>query len=174
MNEPVTTMVGNLVDAPEVRFTPTGKAVCKFRLACTPRRREGDDWKDGTTLWINVTAWAPFAENIADSNLTKGMQLVVMGTLEQRDWEHEGQKRSAIEMTAQAIGVSLQFATATPEKAKRSGGGGGGRGPDPWAGTDATPAGNGRPAGPPANADQARTAQAAQATVGATEPSTPW
>lgn len=127
MNEPVTTVVGNLADDPEMRFTDQSKAVCKFRVASTPRVRKGDQWEDGEPWFLTVTCWERLAEHVAAS-LKRGHQVVVCGTLRSRSWEDKdtGKKRSTVEMTAQAVGASLQFATV--EITKSTGGNGGGRG----------------------------------------------
>ena len=67
------TVVGNLTGDPELRFTPSGAAVANFRLAVTPRVREGDQWKDGETSFFRVNVWRQQAENVAET-LTKGIR----------------------------------------------------------------------------------------------------
>ncbi|HZD68760.1 MAG TPA: single-stranded DNA-binding protein [Actinomycetes bacterium] len=120
------TLVGNLTDDPELRFTPNGAAVANFRLAVTPRVREGDSWKDGETSFFRVNVWRQMAENVAET-LTKGARCIVVGRLRMRSWEtQEGEKRSVTEIEADEIGPSLKFATAKVERASRGGGGGGG------------------------------------------------
>lgn len=118
MNETMVTLVGNVGsnEGPELRFTPNGVAVAKFRMACTPRKRDGDKFVDGQSSWYTVTAWRQLAENVAES-LKKGDQVVVHGALSVREYEVDGQKRTSTEVDAYAIGVSLQFATAKPVKA---------------------------------------------------------
>lgn len=168
MNEITATIVGNLTDAPEMRFTDSSVAVCKFRVASTPRifNRDKQEYVDGVPTFMACTAWRQLAENIAASELYKGAQVIVHGALQQRDFEVDGQRRSVIEMTVYAIGPSLQYATATPVKTSK--GGGGKPGGDPWAGMETTKqAPNG--GGQPANADQARASQPA-----ASAPETPW
>jgi single-strand DNA-binding protein len=120
------TLVGNLTDDPELRFTPNGAAVANFRLAVTPRVREGDTWKDGETSFFRINVWRQMAENVAET-LTKGARCIVVGRLRTRSWEtQEGEKRSVTEIEADEVGPSLKFATAKVERASRSGGGGGG------------------------------------------------
>jgi single-strand DNA-binding protein len=117
-------LVGNLTDDPELRFTPNGAAVANFRLAVTPRVRDGDAWKDGETSFFRVNVWRQQAENVAES-LSKGARCVVVGRLRARTWETpEGEKRSSTEIEADEVAPSLKFATAKVERASRSGGGG--------------------------------------------------
>ncbi len=131
------TLVGNLTDDPELRFTPNGAAVANFRLAVTPRVREGDSWKDGETSFFRVNVWRQTAENVAET-LTKGSRCIVVGRLRMRSWETpEGEKRSVTEIEADEVGPSLKFATAKVERASRGGGGGGGGGGGDYAGSSA-------------------------------------
>jgi single-strand DNA-binding protein len=123
-------LVGNLTDDPELRFTPNGAAVANFRLAVTPRVRDGDQWRDGETSFFRVNVWRQQAENIAET-LQKGTRCIVVGRLRTRSWETpEGEKRSVTEVEADEIGPSLKFATAKIERSSRGSGGGGGD----WAG----------------------------------------
>jgi single-strand DNA-binding protein len=116
------TLVGNLTDDPELRFTANGAAVANFRLAVTPRVREGDQWKDGETSFFRVNVWRQQAENVAET-LTKGSRCIVVGRLRMRSWETpEGEKRSVVEIEADEIGPSLKFATAKVERSSRGGG----------------------------------------------------
>lgn len=122
------TVVGNLVDDPELRFTPSGAAVANFRIASTPRTfdRQTNEWKDGEALFLACSVWRQAAENVAES-LTKGMRVVVQGRLKARTWEtREGEKRTSFEIEVEEVGPSLKFATAKVARAQRSGGGGGG------------------------------------------------
>jgi single-strand DNA-binding protein len=128
-------LVGNLTDDPELRFTPNGAAVANFRLAVTPRVREGDSWKDGETSFFRINVWRQQAENVAET-LQKGTRCIVVGRLRTRSWETpEGEKRSVTEVEADEIGPSLKFATAKVERSSRGGSGGGGGGD--WAGSAA-------------------------------------
>ncbi len=145
--ETVITVVGNLVDDPELRFTPSGAAVANFRIASTPRsfNRQTNEWEDGEALFLSCSVWRQAAENVAES-LTRGMRVVVQGRLKARSYEtREGEKRTVFEIEVEEVGPSLKFATAKVTRATRGGGGGGysgggqqaGGGDDPWA----TPAG---------------------------------
>jgi single-strand DNA-binding protein len=162
--ETVITVVGNLVDDPELRFTPSGAAVANFRIASTPRTfdRQSNEWKDGEALFLSCSVWRQAAENVAES-LQKGMRVVVQGRLKQRSYEtREGEKRTVVELDVEEVGPSLKYATAKVARVQRSGGGGGygsqggGGGDDPWASNPA-PAQGGQ--GAPAQGGQPAPAQ---------------
>ncbi|MFB7461694.1 single-stranded DNA-binding protein [Streptomyces sp. NPDC056188] len=116
--ETVITVQGNLVDDPELKFTPSGHAVAKFRVASTPRTfdKSTNEWRDGESLFLTVSAWRSLAENVAES-LQRGMRVIVRGQLKQRSYEdREGVKRTVYELEADDVGPSLQRATATVTK----------------------------------------------------------
>jgi single-strand DNA-binding protein len=126
--ETVITVIGNLTNDPELRFTPSGAAVASFTVASTPRTfdRESGQWKDGDPLFLRCSVWRQYAENVAES-LTKGMQVMVQGRLKQRSYEtREGEKRTVVELDVDDVGPTLRFSTAKVTKAQRSSGGGGG------------------------------------------------
>ncbi|MFC8594466.1 single-stranded DNA-binding protein [Streptomyces atroolivaceus] len=128
--ETVITVVGNLVDDPELRFTPSGAAVAKFRVASTPRifDRQTNEWKDGEGLFLTCSVWRQAAENVAES-LQRGMRVVVQGRLKQRSYEdREGVKRTVYELDVEEVGPSLKNATAKVTKTTGRGGQGGGQG----------------------------------------------
>lgn len=159
--ETVITVVGNLVDDPELRFTPSGAAVANFRIASTPRTfdRQTNEWKDGDALFLSCSVWRQAAENVAES-LTRGTRVIVQGRLKQRSYEtSQGEKRTVVELEVDEVGPALSFATAKVTRAARSGGsssggrsggssngGGSYGGNDPWAqpqgGGQQAPAGN--------------------------------
>src|SRR4051812_2297788 len=150
----VLTLVGNLVDAPELRFTPSGAAVAKFRIASTPRflDKTTNEWKDGEGLFLTCNVWRQAAENVAES-LTKGTRVIVQGRLRQRSYEtREGEKRTVYEIEVDEVGPSLSRATAKVSKTTR-GGGGFNSGPavadDPWASAAPAAAGGGFSDEPP-------------------------
>jgi single-strand DNA-binding protein len=117
MPETFVALVGNLTDDPEVRFTPQGTQVGSFRLACTPRIRQGERWIDGDTSYFTVTCWRELAAHAADS-LSKGDRALVLGRLKTRSWETpEGERRSVVEVEAEEVGPSLKWATAQPQRA---------------------------------------------------------
>jgi single-strand DNA-binding protein len=121
------TVIGNLTDDPELRFTPSGAAVAKFRIASTPRilDRTTNEWKDGEPLFLACNIWRQAAENVAES-LQRGARVIVSGRLRQRSYEtREGEKRTVMELEVDEIGPSLKYATAKVQKMQRSSGGGG-------------------------------------------------
>lgn len=141
--ETTLTIVGNLVDDPELRFTPAGAAVAKFRVASTPRvfNRTTNQWKDGEGLFLTCSVWRQQAENAAET-LKRGMRVIVQGRLKQRSYEdREGVKRTVYEIDAEEVGPSLLRASAAVTKNPAGGGQqqGGAPAADPWAG--AKPAG---------------------------------
>jgi single-strand DNA-binding protein len=126
--ETTITVVGNLTDDPELRFTPSGAAVAKFRIASTPRTldRQSGEWKDGEPLFLACNIWRDAAEHVAES-LQRGARVIVQGRLRQRSYEtREGEKRTVYELEVDEIGPSLRYATAKVQKMSRSGGGSGG------------------------------------------------
>ncbi|MET8727131.1 single-stranded DNA-binding protein [Streptomyces parvus] len=152
--ETVITVVGNLVDDPELRFTPSGAAVAKFRVASTPRifDRQTNEWKDGEGLFLTCSVWRQAAENVAES-LQRGMRVVVQGRLKQRSYEdREGVKRTVYELDVEEVGPSLKNATAKVTKTTGRGGQGGqgGYGGGNWGGG---PGGGGQQGGGGAPAD---------------------
>jgi single-strand DNA-binding protein len=151
--ETTITIIGNLTNDPELRFTPSGAAVANFTVASTPRTfdRQANEWKDGETLFMRCSVWRDAAENVAES-LQRGSRVLVSGRLKSRSYEtKEGEKRTVVELDVGEVGPSLRYATAKVAKTSRSGGGGGGGGgnsgfggspqtEDPWA---TQPAGGG-------------------------------
>ena len=131
------TIAGNLVDDPELRFTPAGQPVARFRVASTPRFRDNStgEWKDGDSLFLTCNVWRQAAENVAES-LQRGMRVIVSGRLRQRSYEtKEGEKRTVYEVEVDDVGPSLRNASAKVNKVARngsgSGPGGSGSGPGP-------------------------------------------
>ncbi|TDC30076.1 single-stranded DNA-binding protein [Micromonospora sp. 15K316] len=133
------TVIGNLTDDPELRFTPSGKPVAKWRVASTPRflDRASGEWKDGEPLFLACVYWGQPAECVAES-LQRGHRVIVTGRLRQRSYEtREGEKRTVIELEVDEVGPSLRYATAKVQKMSRASSGGGtprgGANDDPWA-----------------------------------------
>jgi single-strand DNA-binding protein len=125
--ETVITIIGNLTNDPELRFTPSGAAVANFTVASTPRTfdRQSNEWKDGETLFMRCSVWRDAAENVAES-LQRGTRVLVSGRLRSRSYEtKEGEKRTVVEMEVDEVGPSLRYATAKVSKTSRGGGGGG-------------------------------------------------
>jgi single-strand DNA-binding protein len=122
--ETTLTIIGNLVQDPELRFTASGAAVANFTVASTPRifDRTAGEWKDGETLFLRCTLWRQAAEHVAES-LTKGTRVIVNGHLDQRTFEtREGEKRTVIELIVDDIGPSLRYSTATVNRHHRQNG----------------------------------------------------
>jgi single-strand DNA-binding protein len=114
VNETTITVIGNLTDNPELRFTPTGAAVAKFRIASTPRYfdKQSGEWRDGDPLFLSCNLWRDPAENAAES-LSRGTRVIVTGRLRQRSYEtREGEKRTVLELEVDEIGPSLRYARA--------------------------------------------------------------
>ena len=125
--ETIITVVGNLTDDPELRFTPSGAAVANFTVASTPRNfdKNTNEWVDGEAMFLRCSIWRQAAENVAES-LQRGMRVVVQGRLKARSYEdREGQKRTVFELEVDEVGPSLKFATAKVNRTSRQGGGGG-------------------------------------------------
>ena len=121
------TIAGNLVDDPELRFTPAGQPVARFRVASTPRFRDNStgEWKDGDSLFLTCNVWRQAAENVAES-LTRGTRVIVSGRLRQRSYEtKEGEKRTVYEIEVDDVGPSLRNASAKVNRVARNGPGGG-------------------------------------------------
>ncbi|HEX9776103.1 MAG TPA: single-stranded DNA-binding protein [Actinomycetota bacterium] len=132
------TIVGNLTDDPELRFTAQGAAVANFSIAVNRRVRDPqtNEWKDGDPSFFRVNVWRQLAENVAES-LSKGTRVVVTGYLKQRSWEtQEGERRTVVEIEADEVGPSLRWATAKVERVSRGSGGGSDGGGDWGAKTE--------------------------------------
>jgi single-strand DNA-binding protein len=137
------TVVGNLTNDPELRFTPSGAAVASFTVASSSRvlDKTTNEWKDGETTYLRCSVWRQYAENVAES-LTKGTRVMVTGRLKQRSYEtREGEKRTVMEIEVDDVGPALRYATAKVNRVQRSGGGFGGESggassapaDDPWS-----------------------------------------
>jgi single-strand DNA-binding protein len=167
------TVIGNLTNDPELRFTQGGSAVANFTIASTPRTfdRQKNEWVDGETLFLPASVWRDAAEHVAES-LTKGMRVIASGLLKPRTYETKaGEKRTVVELEVEEIGLSMRFQnvavsrTRSVRKNDSSGDGGDGTyrpisepapqftDDDPWFGKEANPEGrihhpgpNGEPA----------------------------
>jgi len=139
------TVVGNMTNDPELRFTPSGAAVASFTIATNSRYldKTTNEWKDGDPTYLRCSVWRQYAENVAES-LTKGTRVIVSGKLKQRSYEtREGEKRTVMEVEVEDVGPALRYATAKVNRVQRSDGGfnsggsssGGSSAPadDPWA-----------------------------------------
>ena len=143
------TIVGNITNDPELRFTPSGAAVASFTVASNSRYldKTTNEWKDGEPVFMRCSVWRQYAENVAES-LTRGTRVIVTGRLKQRSYDNrDGQKVTVMEMEVDDVGPALRTATAKVTKVARAGGGGfggdgggfgggasgGGGNDDPWA-----------------------------------------
>lgn len=118
----IITIIGNLTNDPELRFTPSGAAVANFTVASTPRSfdRQSNEWKDGETLFMRCSVWREAAENVAES-LQRGSRVIVTGRLKSRSYDtKEGEKRTVIELEVDEVGPSLRYATAKVTRAQRA------------------------------------------------------
>lgn len=101
-----------LADDPALRFAQSGNAVAKLRVVASDRRlnQQTNQWEDGDTLWVDVTAFGKLAENVCES-VQKGDLLLVQGRMRTEEWDDRetGAKRSKIALIADSIGASLQF-----------------------------------------------------------------
>src|SRR5271165_4388246 len=143
------TIAGNLVDDPELRFTPAGQPVARFRVASTPRFRDNStgEWKDGDSLFLTCNVWRQAAENVAES-LTRGTRVIVSGRLRQRSYEtKEGEKRTVYEIEVDDVGPSLRNASAKVNRVSRNGSGGPGGPSGPGGSGGRTPGGPSHPGG---------------------------
>ena len=141
MNETQLTITGNLVDDPELRFTPAGSRWPSSASQHAPVLRQGIEQLEGRRQPVpHVNVWRQAAENVAES-MTRGTRAIVTGRLRQRSYEtKEGEKRTVYELEADEVGVSLRNATAKVAKVTRTSGGdaqasrqAAGQGADPWA-----------------------------------------
>ena len=146
----VVTIVGNITDDPELRFTPSGQAVASFTVAVNRRFKNRDDqWEDKLDGFFRCSCWRDMAENVTES-FQKGTRVMVVGRLQQRSWEdQDGNRRSAFEIQVDEAGPSLRWATASVQKSNRSSGGGAGSGGGATSGGDWGP-----PAQPVASAPE--------------------
>lgn len=123
VNETILTVVGNLTDAPELRYTQNGLPVANFTIASTPRTfdRQANEWKDGDALFLRASVWREFAEHVAGS-LTKGSRVIATGRLKQQSYQdREGNNRTSIVLEVDEMGPSLRYATATVTRAASTG-----------------------------------------------------
>ena len=110
------TITGNVTREPELRFTPAGAALCEFGVAWNLRKQNGDD----EAMFFNVTCWRSLAENVAES-IDKGDRVIVTGRLNWRSWETDaGEKRQVVDIQAEEVGPSLQWASADVTRNERT------------------------------------------------------
>jgi single-strand DNA-binding protein len=105
-------LIGNLGAAPEMKYLPSGKAVCEMRIA-TSEKVKGED----KTEWHTVIAWEKTAENCAQY-LEKGRSVYVEGRIQTRSWDDKktGEKKYKTEIVAERV----QFLGGKGEGGERS------------------------------------------------------
>lgn len=115
---------GNLTHDPELRYTPSGRAVCRLRVAYTPRYQdhETNEWKDGQAEFYNLDVWGLQGEHTAEQ-LKRGDRIVACGNWQKRSYEDgDGNQRDVTEMQVRDIGPSLLFRAAVIDRTARPGG----------------------------------------------------
>ena len=123
MADPIIFVVGNVTNEPELRYTPSGVAVCNFSIATNHRVKQGDKFVDGAPTFYRATVWSDYAEHVA-SSLTKGMQVMAMGSVYTETYtDRNGEERSSLKLDVDEVGPALRFATAKVTRAQRGGGG---------------------------------------------------
>lgn len=111
-NEAFITITGNATEDAALKFTQSGAAVANVTIAVTPREKNGDQWVDGQAAFYRVAAWRDMAENMAES-IRKGDRVTVVGRLKPREFEHNGEKRTSLDVDADSVALDLRFRAAT-------------------------------------------------------------
>ncbi|SDN51320.1 single-stranded DNA-binding protein [Allokutzneria albata] len=120
MHDSKATVIGNVVNDPQSRTVKSGACVVSFRVASTRRRldRASGEWVDADQLFLSVQCWGELGAGVAYS-LRKGDPVVVTGRLRTREWETEGQRRSVVELDAEAVGPDLARSLARVQRVHR-------------------------------------------------------
>src|SRR3954469_20655698 len=113
-------LIANLTHDPELRYSTSGKAYVRLRLASTPRVKDAAGaWVDGATTFYEGRAWNDLAEHATES-LRRGDRVIVLGALRTERWrDATGEDREALRVDVDEIGPSLPFANAKVTKARR-------------------------------------------------------
>lgn len=111
-NEAQITFTGNATAPAELKFTQSGAPVANFTVAVTPREKQGEQWVDGQAAFYRVAAWRRLAENVAES-VTRGARVTVVGRLKPREYEHNGEKRTSLDVDADSVALDLRFGPAS-------------------------------------------------------------
>lgn len=115
------TIVGNLADDPDLRYTPTGVPVANVRVAVNQRffNKEKNEWDERLDGFFTCNVWRDMAENVSES-LHRGDRVLVTGRLRSRSYEtKEGETRWVTEIEADEVCPSLRWAKARVEKVSR-------------------------------------------------------
>jgi single-strand DNA-binding protein len=139
MGLPRISEVGKLWKDPEIRYTPAGKAVATVPLVFSKRRKDDSTgkWEDVGSLFVRGSIWEGYAENVVNS-LSKGDSVFVVGELEQREYEKDGEKRQSLELRIFEMGPTLKGAGVKILNADR-GSQSSGPADDPWATDEQAP-----------------------------------
>ncbi|MCP3800889.1 single-stranded DNA-binding protein [Allokutzneria sp. A3M-2-11 16] len=132
MHDSKATVIGNVVNDPQSRTVKSGACVVSFRVASNRRRldRASGEWVDSDPLFLSVQCWGELGAGVAYS-LRKGDPVIVTGRLRTREWEAEGQRRSVVELDAEAVGPDLARSLARVQRVHRAGNGDAGAAPEP-------------------------------------------
>ena len=145
-SENTVTLVGNLTDDPELRYTPSGAAVVNFTVAVNKRFQKDGQWEDKLDGFFRCSCWREMAEHVAE--MTKGTRVIVVGRLQQRNWEaQDGTKRYEVEVQVDEVGPSLRWASAQVQRSNRTGQQSGGAPSTSNFGGGSQPAQQGQPQG---------------------------
>lgn len=153
-----TTLVGNATADFELRYTSAGRPVGNLTIAVSDRVKDQQtgEWRDAGTWFARCTIWGELAENSAKT-ITKGMAVIGVGRIAQRDFETKtGEKRTAVEVTLDALGPNLAHATAAVTRSQRPDSAQVGNHTDQWVSSSPTP--GSAPQGPSSWGGQAASA----------------
>jgi single-strand DNA-binding protein len=151
-------LIGNLGADPELKYTPSSRALCNLRIATTDVFKDKSGQRQERTEWHRVTVWGDQAENCS-KYLSKGRSVYVEGRLQTRSYDKDGQKHYATDVVAERVvflGSGGGGGPAGEGGARRGGGGGGGGGGGrPGWGNEGPPPGgdDGDTGGPPPSDD---------------------
>ncbi|NDZ93201.1 single-stranded DNA-binding protein [Streptomyces sp. SID6673] len=115
MYETYTTIIGTVVSEPRRRQTTTGEEVISFRVACNSRRidKRSQEWIDGPTLYLTVSCWRRLLAGVGLA-VAKGRPVIAHGQIKTNEYvTADGEKRSDLEMTANAVGLDLSRCVVT-------------------------------------------------------------
>lgn len=101
------TLMGNVTNDPDLRFTPSGSAVLNFSVATNRSYKKGEEWVDEVT-YHNLVVWRS-AEPLAQ-RIRKGTRVYVEGRIQTRSWENaEGQKQYKTEVVADDVNLVARY-----------------------------------------------------------------
>ena len=119
MNEARISFEGNIGSEPEIKFLPSGQAVCEFSVAVNQRKKQlNEEWKDTNTTWFRVASWGRLAESAVE--LKKGSRVLVVGTLIAQEWEKDGKSGLSLKVTAESLAPCLVLSHSAPKPADDS------------------------------------------------------